>query len=99
MSPPATQKFKNPRAKHNFEGRSCAIPGVGAYVPPRVLTNADLEKIVDTTDEWILTRTGIRERRIAGKDEFTSDMGAEAARRAMRNAGVTADQIDLIIVA
>jgi 3-oxoacyl-[acyl-carrier-protein] synthase III len=99
MSPPATPKFNNPRAKHNYQGRSCAIAGVGAYVPSRVLTNADLEKMVDTTDEWITSRTGIRERRIAAKDEYTSDMAAEAARRAMKNAAITADQIDLIIVA
>ena len=100
MSPPAASpKFKNPRAKHNFVGRSCAIAGVGAYLPSRVLSNRDLEKMVDTTDEWITTRTGIKERRIAGKDEFTSDMAAEAARRAMKSAGVTADQIELIIVA
>jgi len=92
-------KFKNPRAKHNFQGRTCSIAGVGSYVPEKVLTNADLEKMVETTDEWITTRTGIKERRIAAKDEFTSDMAAKAAERAMKMAGVTADQIDLIIVA
>jgi 3-oxoacyl-[acyl-carrier-protein] synthase-3 len=63
------------------------------------LTNADLEKMVDTTDEWIVTRTGIRERRIAAPDEATSDMGAEAARRALANAGIPAEEVDLIIVA
>ena len=100
MSPPAASpKFKNPRAQHNYQGRSCAIAGVGAYVPSKVLTNFDLEKSVETSDEWITTRTGIKERRIAGKDEFTSDMAAEAARRALKNAGVTADQVELIIVA
>ena len=67
--------------------------------PQRVLTNADLERMVDTTDEWITTRTGIKERRIAAKNEFTSDLAAQAALRAMQRAGVTADQIDLIIVA
>ena len=91
--------MKNPRAKHNFLGRTCSITGVGSYVPERILTNADLEKLVETTDEWITTRTGIKERRIAAKDEFTSDMAAKAAQRAMKMAGVTADQIDLIIVA
>jgi len=91
--------FKNPRAEHNFAGRSCSITGVGSYVPERILTNADLEKIVETTDEWITTRTGIKERRIAAADEFTSDMAAKAAERAMQMAGVTAEQIDLIIVA
>ena len=68
-------------------------------MPARVLTNADLEKMVDTSDEWITTRTGIKERRIAAKDEFTSDLAAQAALRAMQRAGVTAEQIDLIIVA
>jgi 3-oxoacyl-[acyl-carrier-protein] synthase-3 len=95
MSP----KFKNPRAKYNFQGRSCSITGVGSYVPEKILTNHDLEKIVDTTDEWITTRTGIKERRISAKDEFTSDMAAKAAQRAMKKAGITADQIDLVIVA
>ncbi|HTY86253.1 MAG TPA: beta-ketoacyl-ACP synthase III [Candidatus Acidoferrum sp.] len=92
-------KFKNPRATHNFQGRTCSITGVGSYVPAKVLTNADLEKMVDTTDEWITTRTGIKQRRLAAKDEFTSDMAARAAVQAMKRAGVTADQIDLIIVA
>jgi len=95
MSP----KFKNPRANHNFQGRSCSITGVGSYVPEKVLTNADLEKMVETTDEWITTRTGIKERRIAAANEFTSDLAAKAAERAMKMAGVTADQIDLIIIA
>jgi 3-oxoacyl-[acyl-carrier-protein] synthase III len=99
MSSSTTQIFKNPRAKHNFQGRTCSITGVGSYLPSRILTNRDLEKMVDTTDEWITTRTGIKERRIAAEDEFTSDLGAEAAQRAMKAAGVTADQIDLIIVA
>ena len=95
MSP----KFKNPRAKFNFQGRTCSITGVGSYVPVKILTNAHLEKMVDTSDEWITTRTGIKSRRQAAKDEFTSDMAAHAAQRAMKKAGVTADQIDLIIVA
>ncbi|HEX9047882.1 MAG TPA: beta-ketoacyl-ACP synthase III, partial [Verrucomicrobiae bacterium] len=91
--------MKNPRAKHNFIGRTCSITGVGSYVPERVLTNADLEKMVETSDEWITTRTGIKERRIAAANECTSDLAAKAARRAMEMAGITADQIDLIIVA
>jgi 3-oxoacyl-[acyl-carrier-protein] synthase-3 len=91
--------MKNPRAKHNFVGRPCSITGVGSYVPEKILTNADLEKLVDTSDEWIVTRTGIKERRLAAADEFTSDLAAKAALRAMEMAGVTADQIDLIIVA
>jgi 3-oxoacyl-[acyl-carrier-protein] synthase-3 len=92
-------KFKNPRANHNFQGRTCSITGVGSYVPEKILTNAELEKMVETSDEWITSRTGIKERRIAAKDEFTSDMAAKAAQRAMKMAGVTGDQIDLIIVA
>jgi 3-oxoacyl-[acyl-carrier-protein] synthase-3 len=99
MSPTTNPKFRNPRAKFNFEGRTCSIAGVGAYVPSRVLTNAELEKLVDTSDEWITTRTGIKERRIAAADEFTSDLAAHAAERALKNAGVTADQVELIIVA
>jgi 3-oxoacyl-[acyl-carrier-protein] synthase-3 len=94
-----TPKFKNPRARFNFQGRTCSITGVGSYVPAKILTNADLEKMVDTSDEWITTRTGIKARRQAAKDEFTSDLAAHAAQRAMKMAGVTADQIDLIIVA
>jgi len=92
-------KFKNPRAQFNFQGRTCSITGVGSYVPVKILTNAHLEKMVDTSDEWITTRTGIKSRRQAARDEFTSDMAAHAAQRAMKKAGVTADQIDLIIVA
>jgi 3-oxoacyl-[acyl-carrier-protein] synthase-3 len=92
-------KFKNPRARFNFQGRTCSITGVGSYLPAKILTNAHLEKMVDTSDEWITTRTGIKSRRQAARDEFTSDLAAHAARRAMKMAGVTADQIDLIIVA
>ena len=94
-----TQVFKNPRAKHGFQGRTCSIISVGSYVPERILTNAELEKMVDTTDEWIVSRTGIKERRISAENEFTSDMAARAAQLAMDRAGVTGDQIDLIIVA
>ena len=93
------KNFTNPRAKNNFQGRTCSITGVGSYVPERILTNADLEKMVETTDEWITTRTGIKERRIAAANEFTSDLAAKAAGRALEMAGVTAEQIDLIIIA
>jgi 3-oxoacyl-[acyl-carrier-protein] synthase III len=93
------EKFKNPRAAHGFQGRTCSITAVGSYTPERVLSNADLQKIVDTSDEWIRSRTGIRERRIAGPDEATSDLATKAALTAMHRAGVTAEQIDLIIVA
>jgi len=95
--PPAT--FRNPRARHGFRARTCSITGVGSYLPERILTNADLERMVDTTDEWITTRTGIRERRLAAPDEATSDLAAKAAARAMEAAGVSAAEIDLIIVA
>ena len=93
------KNFTNPRAKHNFTGRTVSIAGVGSYVPEKILTNAELEKLVETSDEWITSRTGIKERHIAAKDEFTSDLATKAAERAMKSAGVTADQIDLIIVA
>jgi len=95
----STTTFKNPRAKHNFQGRSCSITSVGSYVPQKTLTNADLEKMVDTTDEWIVTRTGIRERHVAAEAEYTSDLAAQAALRAMKNGNITPEQIDLIIVA
>jgi len=94
-----TRKFKNPRARHGFKGRTCSIISVGSYVPERVLSNGDLEKMVDTSDEWIYSRTGIKERRIAAQHEATSDLAAKAARVAMERAKVTPDQIDLIILA
>lgn len=75
------------------------ITGIGSYVPEKILTNFDLEKIVDTNDEWIRTRTGIQERRIASDTEYTSDMAEMAARRALEMAGVFADQLDLIVLA
>jgi len=75
------------------------IVSVGHYVPSRKLTNADLERIVDTSDEWIVTRTGIKERRIAGEHEKTSHLAIEAAREALHNAKLPALKVDLIIVA
>ena len=96
---PAARTIKNPRVKGTFHPRTCAIAGVGSYVPERVLTNADLEKMVETSNEWITTRTGIQERRIACEGEFTSDMEAKAARKALDRAGVSAEEVDLIIVA
>jgi 3-oxoacyl-[acyl-carrier-protein] synthase-3 len=93
------RKFNNPRARHNFEGRTCSIMSVGSYVPERILSNADLEKMVDTTNEWILSRTGIKERRIAAQHQATSDLAANAARVAMERARITAGEIDLIILA
>ena len=73
--------------------------GVGRYVPEKVVTNFDLEKIVDTNDEWIRTRTGIEKRRIAGDDVDTSDMAYEAAKQAIEHAGISPEQIGLILVA
>lgn len=78
---------------------NAGILSVGRYLPERVLTNADLEKMVDTSDEWIRTRTGIEERRIAGDDINSSHMATYAAEEAIRNAGLTAEDIDMIIVA
>ncbi len=75
------------------------IEGTGSYVPDRVLTNADLERMVDTSDAWIVERTGIRERRIAGPGETCSDLGVKAAERALAAAGVAAAELDLILVA
>lgn len=78
--------------------RNVKISAVGAWVPPRVLTNADLEKMVDTTDQWILERTGIRERHIADPEIATSDMALHAARIALAERGVTAEDVDAIIL-
>ena len=75
------------------------IIGTGGYLPEKVLTNADLEKIVDTSDEWIVTRTGIRERHIAAEGQTTCDLSEQAARQAIERAGIHKDEIDLIIVA
>ena len=74
------------------------ITALGCYVPPRVLTNKDLEKLVDTTDEWIMTRTGIRERHIADPEIATSDMAVEAAKCALAQRGIDASEVQTIIV-
>lgn len=79
--------------------RKIRFAGIGMYVPEKVLTNADLEKIVDTTDEWITSRSGIKERRILADDQATSDMCIEAGKMALQDAGLKADEIDLIILA
>jgi 3-oxoacyl-[acyl-carrier-protein] synthase-3 len=76
-----------------------AVTGVGGYLPPTIVTNADLEKIVDTNDAWITERTGIRSRRRAGDGQFTSDLAVEAARKALAAAGRAPEEVDLIIVA
>ncbi len=74
------------------------IAGTGRYLPERILTNADLEKIVETSDEWIRTRTGIEQRHVAAEEENTSDLCVEAAKIAIEDAGVTASDIDLIVI-
>ncbi len=80
-----------------FKGRAVEIAGIGAYAPEKVLSNFDLEKIVETNDEWITTRTGIKERRIASKDMTTSDMMTKAAEIAIKKANIDISQIQLII--
>jgi 3-oxoacyl-[acyl-carrier-protein] synthase III len=80
-------------------GSRVKIASTGFYVPDKILTNADLEKMVDTTDEWIVSRSGIKERRIASAEQATSDLCIEAARRALRNGHFKVEDIDLIIVA
>ena len=76
-----------------------AFRSIGAYVPEKILTNEELSKMVDTSDEWIVQRTGIKERRIAAKDETTSDMGAAAAKLAIERSGVNLEDIDMVICA
>ncbi len=90
---------KSPRTRTQQPNRTVSIIGTGSYVPERILTNAELEKLVDTNDEWITSRTGIKERRIAAEGEHTSHLAAKAAERAMEQAGITAHEIDLILVA
>ncbi len=85
-----TTKMSLPKAR---------IIGLGSYLPSKVLSNRDLEKIVDTTDEWIVTRTGMQERRIAAADEFPSDMGVMAAKQAIKAANLEENAIEMIIVA
>ncbi|MEE4248125.1 MAG: beta-ketoacyl-ACP synthase 3, partial [Kangiellaceae bacterium] len=75
------------------------LAGIGAYLPEKILTNAGMEAIVETSDAWIRERTGIEQRHIAADGELTSDLGAEAARRALESAGLKADAVDLIVVA
>src|SRR6266480_3911497 len=79
--------------------RTVSIIGTGSYVPEKILTNADLSRMVNTSDEWITTRTGIKERRIAAKDETTSDMAAKAALKAIEQAKISPEEIDLLLVA
>lgn len=76
-----------------------AFRSIGAYVPEKILTNEDLTKMVDTTDEWITKRTGIKERHIAAEDEFTSDLGVKAAQKALERSGVALEDIDMVVCA
>ncbi|MDF2668303.1 MAG: ketoacyl-ACP synthase, partial [Paenibacillus sp.] len=80
-------------------GTPVGIWGTGMYVPERILSNAELEQMVDTNDEWIVSRTGIKERRVASSEQASSDLAFHASQEALSNAGITADQLDLIIVA
>ena len=77
---------------------SIRIAGTGSYVPERILSNADLEKMVETNDEWIRTRTGIEERRIASPEQATSDLAYEACLKALDMAGIKGEEVDAIIV-
>ena len=92
---------RQPRSSPRFarNQRTVSIIGTGSYTPEKILTNEDLSRMVDTSDEWITTRTGIKERRVAAKDETTSDMAAKAALKAIEQAKVSPEEIDLILVA
>lgn len=81
------------------KSKQARIIGLGSYLPSKVLSNHDLEQMVETTDEWIFSRTGMRERRIAEADEFPSDMGAQAAKHALQSCGLLPEQMEMIIVA
>src|SRR5256714_5248481 len=91
------QPRSSPRSARNQ--RTVSIIGTGSYTPEKILTNEDLSRIVDTSDEWITTRTGIKERRVAAKDETTSDMATKAALKAIEQAKISPEEIDLLLVA
>ena len=93
------QRIGGTTGRAQLPNRTTHITGWGHEVPSTILTNADLEKIVETSDEWITTRTGIRERRIAAEGETTASMASIAAARALAVAGINADDVDLIVVA
>jgi 3-oxoacyl-[acyl-carrier-protein] synthase-3 len=82
-----------------MDGKGIGILGTGSYLPEKILTNYDLEKMVDTSDEWIRTRTGIRERRIASAEEASSDLAYHASLKALSQAGISAEDLDMILVA
>ena len=81
-----------------MNGLNTGIMGSGSYLPSKILTNADLENMVETSNEWIIERTGIRERRISEKNELNSDMAVQAAKMALKNSNVNPEELDLIIV-
>src|SRR5881396_660681 len=91
------QPRSSPRSARNQ--RTVSIIGTGSYTPEKILTNKDLSRMVDTSDEWITTRTGIKERRVAAKNETTSDMATKAALKAIEQAKISVKEIDLILVA
>src|SRR3981189_109977 len=91
------QPLSSPRSARNQ--RTVSIIGTGSYTPEKILTNEDLSRMVDTSDEWITTRTGIKERRVAAKDATTSDMAANAALKALERAKISPEEIDLLLVA
>src|SRR5690349_22748435 len=93
------QPRPNPRPHSAKARRTVSIVGTGSYVPEKRLTNNDLTKMVDTSDEWITVRTGIKERRIAAKDETTSEMATKAALKALEQANIKPEELDLILVA
>src|SRR5438270_11186200 len=93
------QPRSSPRLQSGKARRTVSIIGTGSYVPDKRLTNADLSRMVDTSDEWITTRTGIKERRIAAKNETTSDMATKAALKAIEQAKISVAEIDLLLVA
>src|SRR5260370_12935009 len=93
------QPRSSPRPRCGKLRRTVSIVGTGSYVPEKRLTNADLSRMVDTSDEWITTRTGIKERRIAAKHELPSDMATRAALQALEHAKVTPPPSTLILVA
>lgn len=92
-------QVKNQVSNTTHSLRTVSIIGTGAYLPEKVVTNHDLSKLVETSDEWIYSRTGMRERRIAREDQATSDLASEAARVALADAGVAVEEVDLLIVA
>src|SRR5438309_5260947 len=92
---------RQPRSSPRFarNQRTVSIIGTGSYTPEKILTNEDLSRMVDTSDDWITTRTGIKERRIAVKDETTSDMASKAALKALEQAKISPEDVQLILVA